>query len=108
MIVEPAEWKRRVALHGCFWHSDRADCDGPVQGCHVIPQQTLRRHGHRESLWDVRNGVGACERAHRRHDNHQERWPRERLPGYVLEFAEELGLGWYMERFYPREEEGQE
>ena len=30
-----------------------------------------------------------------------ERIPRDRLPTVVVEFVNELGLGWMLERFYP-------
>ena len=97
-------WKLAVTEQGCDFHDNPADCEMPVQAAHVISQQTLRRHGHADKLWDVRNGVSACYRAHRRSDSGVERFPREKLPAAVFEFADELGLRWVLDRLYPASE----
>lgn len=101
VVLEPLAWKRVVTLGGCIVHDDPADCVDPLEGHHVISQQALRKRGLHDFLWDVRNGVGVCGRAHRRHDLATERIPREKLPPCVWEFAAEHGLTWYLERFYP-------
>ncbi len=101
VLVEPAEWKRRVCHGGCIIHDDPADCDGPLQGHHVISQQHLRRDGHADVVWDVRIGVGICEAAHTDHTRGTRRIPRDRLPSPVVAFVHDLGLDWRLERYYP-------
>lgn len=99
---EALAWKNAVTANGCAVHDNPADCEPPVQACHVISQQTLRNHGHQDKLWDVRNGIGACYRAHRRSDLGIQRFPVGKLPPAVWEFAGELGLLWVLEGLYGR------
>lgn len=89
-------------------HDNASDCVGPVQGHHVITQQSLRKRGLDDRLWDVRNGVGVCERAHARHTKAVQRIPYDRLPQAAIDFAVEAGLDWQLERYYPREDHGAE
>lgn len=102
MIVEPFEWKRRVCLNGCQVHDDPADCSGPIEGHHLITQQSLRKRGHSHDVWDIRNGLGVCQRAHRRHTSAKERIPYEKIPQEAIEFAREIGVEWHLDRYYPR------
>lgn len=88
--------------HGCQVHDDSLDCDGPVQAAHVISKQTLKRHGHGDKVWDPRNAIGACYKAHRRSDAGLERFPRRVFGPEVFEFAEEVGLSWMLDKLYPR------
>lgn len=94
------------------------DCDGTVHAHHVIRQQHLRSWvslkaraeqftaGEEEDLrvsvlWDVRNGLAVCERAHRRHHNRVEPIPRSvLLPANIL-FANDLQLTHRIEAEYP-------
>jgi len=85
---------------GCQVHENRSLCEGNVQAAHLIPKQALRRRGLHEYVWDPRNGIGACERAHRRSDSGLERFPVEVIPESAWEFARELGLEWYLEKLY--------
>lgn len=101
----PLEWKQRVTMHGCQIHDDPAECEPPLQGAHVLPQQALKRRGLHAHLWDTRNGVGSCYRAHRRSDGALERFPREKIPPQADEFAQEHGLGWMLDNLYPRKAE---
>lgn len=94
-------WKLAVTENGCDIHDNPVDCEWPVQACHIIPKQALRKHGFGDRIWDVRNGIGACYKAHRRSDAGIERFPREKLPAAVWEFADELGLRWMVEALYP-------
>ena len=96
-------WKLAVTENGCDVHDNPVDCELPVQACHLIPKQALRRHGHGDKLWDVRNGIGACYRAHRRSDAGLERFPRAKVPAAAWEFAAEIGLTWMLEALYPAE-----
>lgn len=73
---------------------------GPLQGAHVIPQQTLRRNAP-HLRWDTRLGIGLCREAHRRHDEHRVRVPRDLLPAGCVDLAESVGLGWYLDKHYP-------
>jgi len=101
MDDERHDWKYRDA-RGCMFHDDPADCEPPVQAAHVIGRQTLRRHGLSGHAWDRRNRVFACYRAHRRSDLAVERFPVDRLPESVWEFAADTGLLWWLERIYGR------
>ena len=85
---------------GCQIHDDPLDCDGPVQAAHIIPKQSLKRHGHEDKVWDTRNAVGACYKAHRRSDAGIERFPRRVFTPEVYEFADEVGLGYLLDKLY--------
>jgi hypothetical protein len=76
-------------------------CRGPVQGHHIVSRQTLRRLGHLDFLLDKRNRLPVCEHRHEQHTTAYKPIPREALPVSVFEFAHELGLTWYLDRFYP-------
>jgi hypothetical protein len=76
-------------------------CRGPVQGHHIISRQTLRRLGFHEHLLDRRNRLAVCEHRHEQHTSGFRPIPRRLLPGSVFEFAAELGLGWWLDRYYP-------
>lgn len=90
-----------VTQHGCQVHDDPLDCEGPVQAAHIIPKQTLRKMRFTpEVVWDPRNGIGACYKAHRRSDAALERFPVEYIPAEAWQFARELGLEWKLERQY--------
>lgn len=83
----------------------RGPHDGPLQAHHVLTVQALRRYGLAEHVWDARNGLCLCELHHARHHRALERVPRALLPGAVFEFADEVGLGWLLDREYPVGEE---
>lgn len=117
-VVSPKVWQRLVLMRdGCFLHGKQSarnaelhafgdplagptECELPLQGAHLISQQALRKNALSEFAWDVRVGVGACYRAHRRHDNWVERWPYELLPARLHELAEEIGMTWWVEKHY--------
>jgi hypothetical protein len=101
----PADWKQAVLREGCRYHRPRIDiCLGPLQAHHVITQQQLRKRGLIHLRWDVRNGMALCERAHSRHTTAVERIPYSLLSPENIAFAEENGLGWLLDRYYPRTE----
>lgn len=104
MIVTPEEWKRRVCMNGCMVHADSSQCVGLLQAHHVITQQALRKRGHGDLLWDTRNGFAICEGAHARHSLAIDRIAYDDLPYAAFQFANELGLGWMIDRYYPRRE----
>lgn len=97
-------FKLIVTCRGCQIHDDPLDCEPPIQAAHILSKQALRRHGHGDKLWDTRNGLGACYRAHRRSDAALERFPVEHLPDAFWEFADEVGLRYLAEKHYGRKE----
>jgi hypothetical protein len=103
-VVSPKVWQRLVLMrdNGCVLKG-QGPCDGDFEAHHIITQQQLRKRGLSDIAWDVRNGMGLCYRHHRRHTNATERVPYTALPERAHEFAAELGLGWLLDRFYPKE-----
>ena len=77
------------------------DCEGRLEAHHVIAAQKLRRIGREDLTTDPRNGMPLCERHHRRHTLGYAAIPFEFLPEEAVEFAEELGLRWWLVRRYP-------
>lgn len=75
-------------------------CGGPVQGHHAVAKEALKRRAMWAFLWDRRNRVPVCEFRHEQETTGYKPIPRELLPGSVFEFADELGLGWYIDRHY--------
>lgn len=102
IATEPFEWKARVLASGpCIAHPGKYECEGEVRAHHVITQQALRKHGWIDFRWETDNGVPVCERGHRRHHSGLERIPRDRLPRRAIDFANAIGLGWMILRYYP-------
>lgn len=86
-------------------YSDRAceaiEYDIVTDPMHLIPAQTLRRHGFPESVvYDPRNGVAGCGLHHRRNDDGKERIPAEFIPRRAREFAHEHGLEHVLLKLY--------
>lgn len=84
----------------CIVHDDPADCEGEIAAHHVVTQQHLRKQGHAALLWDPRDGTAVCEAAHRHHHSGRARIEIARLPLRCVKFAQELGLDWYIDRYY--------
>ncbi len=111
-LRESAAWRQLVLARGPWL---RAAGEWPVhealsmQAHHVVPQQTLRDRARiigvpaPELLWDGRVGVAVSKRRHERHHSGHEPIRRDELPEQVFDFAEEYGLGWYLDRHYPKE-----
>jgi hypothetical protein len=76
-------------------------CVGPVKGHHALTRQTLRNRGLAEFEWDRRNRVPLCEQAHLSHHTRSQPLSRGLLPASVFQFADELGLGWLLDKVYP-------
>lgn len=76
-----------------------------VDGHHIIPKRILRALGFDALCMDKRNRLPLCRRHHERHEASVEPVPRELLPASVWEFADEIGLRWYVERHYKPGEE---
>lgn len=93
-------WRRD--LGGCaVCAAEGGECRGPVQGHHAVSRQVLREHGLIAAMSDIRNRVPVCEHRHEQHTTGYRPIPRELLPASVFEFAEEVGLGWWLDRHYP-------
>lgn len=94
----------REGLGGCVvCLAEGGACSGPVQAHHIIGRQTLRRRGLLFETLDVRNRLGVCEFRHEQHTTGYKPIPRDVLPASVFEFAEELGLEWYLDKHYNAE-----
>lgn len=96
---ETLRWRRRVVdrdVTCVLWH----ECEGDLHAHHVVTQQHLRKRGLSRHAWDRRIGLTVCERGHRRHHSALERIPVDVLPAEVVGFVTDLGLGWYLERYY--------
>lgn len=72
-----------------------------VDGHHVIPKSVLIRRGFRAFVTDKRNRLALCRTHHANHHSRSQPIPRELLPVEAFRFADELGLGWYLDRHYP-------
>lgn len=72
-----------------------------MQAHHVLTAQSLRRHGFKHLIYETVNGVPTCYKAHRQHHNRIAPISRERLPAAAIAFAESVGLGWQIARYYP-------
>jgi hypothetical protein len=81
-----------------------------VQEHHVIPQQELKRTVKWSWLAqkypkvsavtaDPRNKVGVCWEDHQLLENKRIYLARDQLPDGIDGFAEELGLGWWLDKF---------
>lgn len=103
----------RVVRKACFLAAvpGAGACDGRLVKCHLLPQQLLRRElgprGWRAVASDPRSYVWGCGGATGCSGHHGQldysrtlRVPRAMLPVGLLELAEELGLGWYVDREY--------
>jgi hypothetical protein len=105
----PLMWKWLVLQRdgGCQMNGvGRVECDGDLEGHHIITQQQLRKvDATEEQRWDVRNGMALCERHHRRHTRALERVPFHLLRLEAFEFAEELKVGWLLAKYYPQVKE---
>lgn len=103
-VIEADIW--REGLTGCeVCENEGTACRGPIQGHHVVSKQKLKRLGHTDHLLDKRNRLGVCEHRHEQHTTGHKPIPRWALPASVFEFTEELGLTWYLDRYYPAEQE---
>lgn len=74
---------------------------GRIDGHHVIPKSVLIGRGFHEFVMDKRNRLALCRTHHANHHSRSQPIPRSLLPESVFEFADELGLGWYLDRHYP-------
>lgn len=74
-------------------------CGGrAVHQHHVVTRQHLKQYGG--SPRDERNLVPVCLVCHFDHHSAGRRLPASALPPSVFEFVRELGIEWYIERYY--------
>lgn len=113
-----------LALQCPLW-SSTSPCELPVHDHHIIYRQVLRRCWRAEFVRlridpasarplfdrfvtynvlenDPRNKFRICYRHHRRHHGGHEQIRRSALPNTVEEFADEIGLVWWLDRMYGR------
>lgn len=89
-------YQRPCAICGT-WHA--------LEVHHLIPKRLLKTEGHANRLWDTANAMVLCRLCHARHENAFARIPAGRIPHEGWQFAQELGLDWYLERIYGAEDE---
>lgn len=94
-------WREQTIRGGCVMPGPH---EGPRQGHHILPKRVLKREGFEDRFWDTRNGLCLCELHHVRHERRLQAVPRSLLPEGAFAFAGEMGLGWWLERFYPEDE----
>jgi hypothetical protein len=75
-----------------------------VQAHHVIPLSTILDASHlsekerAERAYDARNGMPVCKRCHERHETATKRIPLGKLLPQHLEWADDNGFTYYIER----------
>lgn len=80
-------------------------CSGPLQCHHILPKRVLRREDHEDRFWAIANGLALCEFHHMSHEARSIVIPAVCLPHEAWDFAQSLGLDWWLERFYGAEDE---
>lgn len=91
---------------GCWLQqfSDKPTCAGRMDRAHLVTRQLLRREGHDALIPDERTWMPACRFHHGQFDNYRGVViPRERLPEAFLSLMDDLGLLWWVDRRYGRE-----
>lgn len=88
-------------------------CDGPIDKCHLIPKQRIKRElrsrypniddeGLRAAVWHDSMWVYGCRKHHGELDvSRTLRIPRDSLLVKTRVVAEMLGLGWSLDLDYP-------
>lgn len=84
-----------------------APCSGRLVRVHLLPKQLLRREGHEALCPDPRTWVWGCGGPMGNGGHHGMldqsrtlRIPRAALPEGLEQLADELGLGWWLDREY--------
>lgn len=86
-------------------------CHGRLRKCHLISQQELKKtkayRAGELDLWDPRLWVWGCggimgNGGHHHHldSSRKLKLPRTAIPAPTEALADELGLGWFLEREY--------
>ena len=98
-----AAWKAAVGSSCSICPAEGGVCSGVIQGHHAISKQALKRRSLHAFLWDVRNKVDVCTFRHEQITTNAKPLPADLLPDAVWAFAADVGLTWWVERFYPSE-----
>jgi hypothetical protein len=97
-----------LATHGVMEKGrPMAPCVGQLRRVHLIPKQLIKRRDPAKA-WDERGWVWACGGAGMGNAGHHGmldhsrtlRIPRAAIPSATQELADELGLGWWLDREY--------
>lgn len=106
--LKRAHWEAAMGQGGC------AMCPPhPVGGAefmrleahHVLSKSGLRTLGFPpEVVHAPENALCVCRSHHAAHESYRGRIPRSRLPAGTVAWAEGLGLGWLLDRCYPKED----
>lgn len=79
-------------------------CDGPIDRCHLIPKQRLKRECPAVDVWAPAWWVNGCRHHHANFDNWVTRIPRSAVPAVTEKAAVDAGIVWSLDRDYgPRE-----
>ena len=82
-------------------------CDGVMDACHIIPKVFLKHIGADSEatrlriMFDTRNGLAGCRAGHNILDGPYCPVTFDQLPDGVIDFAEENGILWRLEKMYP-------
>lgn len=90
-------WREGLHMERCVV----CGTNGRLDGHHAVPRRVLLRLGFGDYIMDRRNRVPTCRHDHESHENRHRPIRRDELPASVFEFASELDLDWYIDRFYP-------
>ena len=82
-------------------------CDGPMDRCHLIPKQRIKRELEgappmmvEEAVWHPSVWVSGCHRHHGNFDARMIRVMRSQLPPAVEHFAEVFEMEYFLTRDY--------
>lgn len=96
----------------CFFidFPDAGPCDGRLVRAHLVKQQVLTREGHGRRRHDPRSWVWCCGGPTGIGGHHgmldrslKVRIPPNMLPSGFLTMMEEIGMTWYVDRYYRSE-----
>jgi hypothetical protein len=91
----PPEWQRRRGVCPLCLTA------GWVDAHHIIEKQQLRKRGLDQHVWDTRNRLWAgSDCCHTAHTSRVRPIPRAFVPYEAEVFADELGLGWLLDKTY--------
>jgi hypothetical protein len=106
-----AHFRETVLSSPCLFAQTRHNhtCEGKLDAHHVCREQSLRTHfstfgdAKWERVHDPANGVALCRKAHIAvTPATRTTWIlKHELPARVVDFAEDWGLGWLLEREVP-------
>ena len=107
-----AKWHRYVTVGAKAKRRPCVECGSlfNIEAHHVIAKQTIKRMARsekwdwdreQETIWDFRNGIPVCVDCHQRHETAYRRISQSNVPPEAVEFADELGVGYLIERYYP-------